>query len=139
VKLVVDASVALKWILRDDSVEQHLAQAEDLLTACDDGKVELLAPIHWQLEINSVVARLQPLLLEPTIKLLGDLAPTTVNSADSIRLAARISIQTSTHMFDSLYHAIALQSGATLVTADERYYGKAQSLGAILLLPDLSL
>jgi predicted nucleic acid-binding protein len=39
------------------------------------------------------------------------------------------------HVFDTLYHAVALETpSATLVTADERYYRKAVGRGSILLL-----
>ena len=38
-------------------------------------------------------------------------------------------------MFDTLYHAVALESDdAILVTADERYRAKAQKLGCIVAL-----
>ena len=39
------------------------------------------------------------------------------------------------HVFDTLYHAVALLTpGAMLVTADERYYRKAAAYGSIVLL-----
>jgi hypothetical protein len=41
------------------------------------------------------------------------------------------------HLFDTLYHAVGLQApNATLITADERYYRKAEPLGHIVLLED---
>ena len=41
------------------------------------------------------------------------------------------------HLFDTLYHAIALQTlGATLSSADQRYYDKAKVEGQITLLSD---
>jgi predicted nucleic acid-binding protein len=40
-------------------------------------------------------------------------------------------------LFDTLYHAVALQTpGCTLVTADKVYYRKAKVLGQIQLLED---
>ena len=38
------------------------------------------------------------------------------------------------HMFDTLYHAVALEVGATLVTADKVYFGKAVGQGNIAML-----
>lgn len=39
------------------------------------------------------------------------------------------------HLFDTLYHAVALETeGAVLVTADERYYSKARRVGGVRLL-----
>jgi predicted nucleic acid-binding protein len=42
------------------------------------------------------------------------------------------------HLFDTLYHAVALETGATLVTADERYYETARGEGNITLLSDFT-
>jgi hypothetical protein len=40
-------------------------------------------------------------------------------------------------LFDTLYHAVALEhEDALLVTADERYYGKAEGYGTIRTLHD---
>ncbi len=38
-------------------------------------------------------------------------------------------------MFDTLYHAVALERDATLVTADLRYARKAERLGHLVALP----
>jgi predicted nucleic acid-binding protein len=40
------------------------------------------------------------------------------------------------HLFDALYHAVALEVGATLVTADEVYFNKAKELGGLQRLGD---
>lgn len=37
---------------------------------------------------------------------------------------------------DSLYHALALRRGGTLITADRKYFEKTRSLGAIAMLAD---
>jgi hypothetical protein len=48
-------------------------------------------------------------------------------------------MQLKHHLFDTLYHAVALQtSGATFITADAAYYRKAQGLGRVLLLKDFT-
>ena len=51
--------------------------------------------------------------------------------------ALDLSIRYRQHLFDSLYHAVALQvPGAPLVTADRRYYAKAWREGRIVMLAD---
>ena len=50
-----------------------------------------------------------------------------------------MSIALDHHLFDTLYHAVALEEGATLVTADETYYGKAKDLGGVGLLADFAM
>ena len=40
-------------------------------------------------------------------------------------------------MFDTLYHAVALEyEDAVLVTADDRYYANAERYGTIAAMPD---
>jgi predicted nucleic acid-binding protein len=56
-----------------------------------------------------------------------------------LRRAADISIALNHHLFDALYHAVALQEGATLVTADTAYFGKAKDLGSVELLADFAM
>lgn len=48
--------------------------------------------------------------------------------------AMALAVNLEHHLFDTLYHAVAIESGATLVTADERYYRKAAHHGSIVLL-----
>jgi predicted nucleic acid-binding protein len=52
--------------------------------------------------------------------------------------AVELAIALSHHLFDTLYHAVALQTeGAQLITADRRYFERARDRGQILLLDDL--
>jgi predicted nucleic acid-binding protein len=54
-----------------------------------------------------------------------------------MRRATQLAIETGRHLFDTLYHAVALEhDAATLVTADERYYSKAKRYGTITGLQD---
>jgi predicted nucleic acid-binding protein len=39
-------------------------------------------------------------------------------------------------LFDSIYHAMAIRRGGTLVTADRRHLAKAEHLGSVMLLSD---
>ena len=46
-------------------------------------------------------------------------------------------METNHHLFDTLYHAVALEhEDALLVTADERYHEKAAGYGTIRALHD---
>jgi predicted nucleic acid-binding protein len=40
------------------------------------------------------------------------------------------------HLFDTLYHAVALETESVLVTADGRYLAKARDLGQIMHLAE---
>ena len=50
---------------------------------------------------------------------------------------ATVAIETNHHLIDALYHTVALEhEDAVLLTADDRYYGKAERYGAITALRD---
>jgi len=54
-----------------------------------------------------------------------------------MRRATILALETTHHLFDTLYHAVALElEDALLVTADERYHGKAERYGTIRALRD---
>ena len=55
-------------------------------------------------------------------------------------MACTLSCDLNHHLFDTLYHAVALNlDRAVLVTADKHYYDKAQRYGSISLLTDFNV
>ena len=53
-------------------------------------------------------------------------------------IACDLAVRLNHHLFDTLYHAVALHaSETTLITADQRYFDNAQAIGQIALLRDL--
>lgn len=61
---------------------------------------------------------------------------TTVGDAHIYRRTIGLAQEFNHHIFDTLYHAVALEENAMLLTADGRYHAKAAPLGAIMLLQD---
>lgn len=61
-------------------------------------------------------------------------ANATNPSNSAYQRAIELSSRLNHHLFDTLYHAVALEENATLITADRRYYDKAKVLGGIILL-----
>lgn len=133
-KLVVDASVAVKWFLPDASREPDADRAAELLRAIGDGRVELLQPPHWLAEVAAVIARLRPGIAAEAIDLLDTMELATAEDAELYKRASRLAQELDQHLFDTLYHALALQNDALLVTADDRYLRKAGRLGNIVAL-----
>ncbi len=138
-KLVVDASVALKWFLRDQPAEHQLERAEAVAAAFNRRETQLFAPMHWTAEVIGVLARVRPVLVDDALIVLNDMNPKVIHGVATLKRAADISISLNHHLFDTLYHAVALEEGATLVTADEVYFAKAKDLGAIVQLCDFSM
>jgi predicted nucleic acid-binding protein len=88
-------------------------------------------------EVAAVAARLVPLTAVGDVEMLAAFEFPTTDSPTVIRRATSLAIETKHHLFDTLYHAVALeQEDALLVTADERYYGKAEGYGTIRSLHD---
>ena len=138
-KLVVDASVAIKWFLAARPEEVHLAQAEAVAAAIEDSRTELFAPSHWIAEIIGVLARVEPGIIDDALLVLDDMKPTLIDGVSTVRRAADISIRLNHHLFDTLYHAVAIETSAILVTADDAYFDKAKTLGAIQQLREFAV
>lgn len=134
--LVIDASVALKWYLKERPDEAHLEQA---LAVGEEVQMRggiLLAPAHWQAEVAAVLAREAPQYVDEMLQEFEWLAPTIVGTSSVMRRACDLSRSLNHHLFDTLYHAVALEAGATLVTADDRYFDKAAGHGGLMRLAD---
>jgi predicted nucleic acid-binding protein len=137
VVVVADASVLLKWMLPPARGERHVDEALDLMSRVRDGQVSLIEPPHWLAEVGAVLARLSPATVEEDVVWLEALRLPVHASATVYRRSAALACQYGQHMFDTLYHAVALERpGAILVTADERYHRAAAGEGAILLISE---
>jgi predicted nucleic acid-binding protein len=134
-RLVVDASVAIKWFVGSID-EEDVAQADAVVAAIEGSETELLAPAHWAAEIIAVLARRDRRLVDNALLALDEMSPKLIHGITVLRRAAEMAIALNHHLFDTLYHAVALEEGATLVTADEAYFAKAGSLGNIQRLAD---
>ncbi|MBI3916127.1 MAG: type II toxin-antitoxin system VapC family toxin [Betaproteobacteria bacterium] len=137
---VADASVAVKWFLPSSDAEQDGDQAIALLQAVRDKRVVLREPAHWLAEVAAVLSRLTPATARGDIELLHAMRIPVVDAAEVYTTASKLAIALNQHVFDTLYHALALLlPDCMLVTADERYYRKARSVGTIILLAELAL
>ena len=136
---VVDASVAIKWFLFFKPDEDHAGHALKILEEAVAGRLKLYQPPHFVAEMAAVLARENP---QNALLNLHDLLNTEfhfVEGAEIYAIATDLAVRLDHHVFDTLYHAVALHTpGATLVTADRRYYAKARPEGQITLLADWS-
>jgi predicted nucleic acid-binding protein len=135
VRLVLDASVALKWFFRAQPDEQDGDVASEILKAYAAGQIELLAPPHFEAEMCAVLAREAPDTMAEHLADLLDLAIPVRGDAAAYARAMQLSRDLDHHLFDTLYHAVALEAeDSLLVTADARYFAKASRSGGIQLL-----
>jgi predicted nucleic acid-binding protein len=135
--VVLDASVVLKWLLEDPVREPDTEKAFAVVESVVRGKLEVLQPVHWLAEVAAVAARLTPQTAVSDVEMLSALEFPTTDDPNVIRRATNLAIETNHHLFDALYHAVALEhDDALLVTADDRYFGKAERYGRIAALRD---
>ena len=129
--------MALKWFFRSREDEADLEAALDLLRAVAEGEVVLRQPPHFIAEMSAVLARELPASAAAMLRDLLDIEMQIVESEAVYAQAMALSVRLGHHVFDTLYHAVALESiGTTLVTADERYWRKARPAGRIVRLAD---
>lgn len=132
--VVVDAGVSIKWFFPASAEEQDTDHAIAMLSQVQSGQVTLVQPAHWLPEVVAVIARIRPEIADQVIDYLTAMEIKVQLDADVLKTAARLSRQFSHHLFDTLYHALAIHLNAVFVTADELYYRKAETVGYIQLL-----
>jgi len=122
-RLVIDASVALKWRLRD---EEATSQADTLLEDFLAGKLELLTPTLFDYEIANalrVAVTRQRLSEQDAAAALDDFAQYTIVQYDFTgiaRLTFHMSGQYQRSAYDSAYLALAQSQGVWFFTGDKR-------------------
>jgi predicted nucleic acid-binding protein len=125
---VVDASVILKWSLRD-SAEGHLEQADSLYEAFLSYKIDLIAPHYARyevangLEVACIQGRIQAPAAEERLDWflrtpISDTEDDDSLLTDAMDMAQRMSIV----FYDAMYVALSERLGYAFVTADQRLY-----------------
>jgi predicted nucleic acid-binding protein len=131
---VVDASVALKWFATKNEDEEHIEEALELLRAIQEGKIDVIQPAHWKAEVLGVLARRRPEEVGVIVGVLDAMQLPVLDSLSVYQRAALLSVKHKHHLFGTLYHAVALETGGEFITADKKYVSKAAGEGALMLL-----
>ena len=135
--LVVDASVIVKWLMQEHGNEDHIPQATLLMKHVLEEGADIIQPVHWLAEVAAVLARLSPDSAEDDAVMLRALELPVDDSPEVLRSACRLAVDLDRHLFDTLYHAVALErADAILVTADDHYARAARRQGQVLMLAD---
>ena len=85
-------------------------------------------------EMAAVLARESPDTANDSVNDLLTMTWETMADEVVYRRAIALANTLDHHLFDTFYHAVALVHGATLVTADAKYFKKAKTLGAMVWL-----
>ncbi|MGI8927411.1 MAG: type II toxin-antitoxin system VapC family toxin [Tepidiformaceae bacterium] len=122
--LVIDASVASKWFLRD---EPHVDAADSLWDEAAGGGPALTAPAQIEVEVVAAIRRaiLRERVDEETGRQLvkewlGEFCPSLKLVPNAVLLADahETSLRLGVTLFDALYITLADQIGSDLVVAD---------------------
>jgi predicted nucleic acid-binding protein len=120
--LVVDSSVAIKWVV----VEPLTTPAAAILTAYQTGALTLIAPDLIYAELGNIVWKkhtMQGLTADDAERIVDDIGamPLIVTPATALLAAAyRLAVAHGRTVYDALYLALSLREGCPFVTADER-------------------
>jgi len=129
--LVVDASVALKWLIDEPGSDQ----ANELLDAHLDQSMTLAAPGHLLAEVGNGLRKLvaRGSMDGPdAASALEDLVDLDIDLLDSTPVWPRTleaALQWQVTTYDAVYVLTALDRGTDLVTADARLHTSCSPLG----------
>lgn len=135
--VVVDASVIVKWLFPSQTNEPDAEKALQLFAEIEAERYSVVQPPHWLAEVAAVAVRIDPSTARQKVAAFLELNFATIASIETYSMACALSSRLEHHLFDTLYHAVALVvDDSLLITADERYYQKAKTIGCIVLLSD---
>lgn len=136
--IVPDAAVILKWVLPAGE-EPFAGEAHRLLEQFVAGDLMLVVPSLWYFEVGNTVGRRFP---EEATEILRELRALALPEVSVRReweeVALRLVSEHGVTFYDAAYHAIALTSGGTFVTADGRYVDRVGDVGMAVTLEEWS-
>jgi predicted nucleic acid-binding protein len=139
--LVVDASVAVKWLFDESDSER----AEALLASAGEDDLKLVAPAILPAEVaNALWKRMRRGDMDrrktlETGQRFEDICPILLPIEDLVQRALELAIDSRHPVYDCLYVALAEELNADLISADERLYRTfARNFPGIHLLRDFN-
>ena len=125
--LVVDACVAMKWVLREPGNEaaRALFDLPDPLIAPDWVLVEAASTLWKKVKASELLE----IHAERNLDDLPEYFSRLYSSTSLVRDALQLSFRLRHSVYDCLYLALAHQQGCGLVTADEEFYRRLVNRG----------
>lgn len=141
--VVVDASVATKWHLPDET-DADIALL--LLDRFASGEVQLIAPQHIRSEVPSAItvatrgrqARLTREQGDAAVDEFLGIALPTVDDDQLVRATYATAYEYGCAYYDGLYLALAQRLGVRFILADDRFYRLIRHLPFVTWLSDYS-
>ncbi len=119
--LVIDASIAIKWVVEEDGTELALALRQQARLVAPDLLVPECANILWKKVQRKELSRDEAIL---AARLLQSAEIELVPARAFMETATRLAIDLDHPAYDCLYLALAIENDCRFVTADERMVNK---------------
>jgi predicted nucleic acid-binding protein len=137
-RYVVDASVVVKWFIR----EEHSESARSLM----GGQGGLIRSPNFLIieAANALVSNVrQGIIRQEEVSENLELIPNHLELVDSAVLVSRataLALEHGRSVYDCLYLALAIREGCQLVTADERFYNALRDafVSELLFIADIA-
>jgi len=133
--IVVDASVAIKWFVRNEPLG---AEAEQVLDAIERDPSAYAVPELFMNELLAVLCRLslrEPVPVKEALALVEALGWHRVgNGHELLALAADFAIKWNLSGYDAIYAALAALTNGVWLTADARAVRRVGNQGIVQLL-----
>lgn len=133
--LIIDASIVIKLIAKEKGEEENIAHLQGEIR---DGMVSILILplVYW--EVANWAARTMP---NDATHIMSQLLLYRFHEVGFSLAIAGIAMDIMkkhphTSFYDASYHALALKTGGTFLTADKKYYEQTKKWGNIRLLKD---
>lgn len=135
--IIPDASVILKWVLRNDEADREKALL--ILSGWLEGKHEIVLPSLWFFEVGNIISKREPNLAMDIMNRLVGCEFTEIKPTESLlNLILELVIEENVTFYDAAYHAIAIQEKGRFITADKDYFERVKDRGCIQLLDSLT-
>ena len=133
--LVIDTSVAVKWLNKDN--EKNVDMADKIMVDAKNGKVELLAPELIKYEIGNVLLFSKKISGKDfgyLFKIFYSFPITFVSESEDLsKLTFALSASLGITYYDASFLSIAKQYDATLVTENIKHQGKSGDIKVVPL------
>lgn len=141
-RVVLDASVAAKWYLRD---EQLVLEADDIRQRWVSGDLGFLVPSNFVFEVANAVfraarrGRMTAVIRDEVLLSFASLvrdSTKAIPGEDLVEDAAQLASELGVAFFDACYLVCARRAGLRLITADAAFYRQVGSASDVLWLGD---
>ena len=119
--LVIDASIAIKWVVAEDSTPEAMVLRQKAKLMAPDLLVAECANIFWKKVQRGELLKAEALL---GARLLQGAEIELLPTRSLFETATRVSIEISHPAYDCLYLVLAVERKCQFITADQRFLRK---------------